>query len=444
MAQLVITDQDVRRIITIGGTPTQGPHSFDFFYFDDDDIDVYVDGALQTKTTHYSISPSTTHDDGFAGGTVTTVASLSNATVAIVMALPFSKASNMPTSGPFDVATLNTQISKLISMLQVTREWQSRALIAPVNEEPSFTLPSAALRADSTLTFDSSGNATVISGTLAPEVTASTFGASLVDDADAAAARTTLGIAGVSGASNVAIAGKLTVAGDTASGDDAAIGFTSAEGLILTGQGSSADLTIKNDADATVLSIATGTTNVDVGGDITGATINADADTSAGDKAAMGFTTAEGLILTGQGTSSDITVKNDADAAVLSVATGTTTVEFKGGVTFKGEGTNTTDAVQGVAKAWSHINGSGTPAHVDSLNMASLTDEGTGDYSAVIASDFASVSYAMSGSSFTGGAYTNAVVGRAYAAGSCRFITSNANSAFDSDDLSIVIHGDLS
>jgi len=56
---------------------------------------------------------------------------------------------------------------------------------------------------------------------------------------------------------------------DTAAGDNAAIGYTSAEGLILTGQGSSTDVTIKNDADATVASIATGTTiftlNDDVG-----------------------------------------------------------------------------------------------------------------------------------------------------------------------------------
>ena len=56
---------------------------------------------------------------------------------------------------------------------------------------------------------------------------------------------------------------------DTSSGDNAAIGYTTAEGLILTGQGSSTDVTIKNDADATVASIATGTTiftmNDDVG-----------------------------------------------------------------------------------------------------------------------------------------------------------------------------------
>ena len=58
----------------------------------------------------------------------------------------------------------------------------------------------------------------------------------------------------------------LEATGDTAAGDNAAIGYTSAEGLILTGQGSTNDVTIKNDADADVIEIPTGTTNVTVAG----------------------------------------------------------------------------------------------------------------------------------------------------------------------------------
>jgi hypothetical protein len=54
--------------------------------------------------------------------------------------------------------------------------------------------------------------------------------------------------------------------GDTAASDNAAIGYTATEGLILTGQGSTNDVTIKNDADAIVLQVATGTTNVNVNG----------------------------------------------------------------------------------------------------------------------------------------------------------------------------------
>lgn len=135
------------------------------------------------------------------------------------------------------------------------------------------------------------------------------------------------------GGTNVTIAGKLGVAGDTAAGDDATIGYTSAEGLILTGQGSTNDVTIKNDADADVITIATGATNVDIVGDVTASTVNADGDTAASDKAAMGYTAAEGLILTGQGSTNDVTIKNDADADVIEIPTGGTDVTVAGKLT---------------------------------------------------------------------------------------------------------------
>ena len=90
---------------------------------------------------------------------------------------------------------------------------------------------------------------------------------------------------------NVTATGTVEPAGDTAAGDNAAIGYTSAEGLILTGQGSTNDVTIKNDADADVIEIPTGTTNVAIAGSITsGAGIviaNAGNIGSAGDTDAM-------------------------------------------------------------------------------------------------------------------------------------------------------------
>ena len=66
--------------------------------------------------------------------------------------------------------------------------------------------------------------------------------------------------------SNVGVLGASTFepTGDTAAADNAAVGYTAAEGLILTGQGSTNDVTIKNDADATVLEVATGGVNVEI------------------------------------------------------------------------------------------------------------------------------------------------------------------------------------
>ena len=78
-----------------------------------------------------------------------------------------------------------------------------------------------------------------------------------------------LQLATITSSGDITAAGTLNVTGDTAAGDDAAIGYTAAEGLILTGQGSTNDVTIKNDADADVLEIPTGTTNVTVVGNFT-------------------------------------------------------------------------------------------------------------------------------------------------------------------------------
>ena len=127
----------------------------------------------------------------------------------------------------------------------------------------------------------------------------------------------------VQAGADITASGTLQATGDTAAGDDAAIGFTSAEGIIVTGQGSTNDITLKNDADADVLVVPTGTTNVDIVGVATAATFEPDGDTAAGDNAAIGFTSAEGLILTGQGSTTDVTIKNDADFTVASIATGT-------------------------------------------------------------------------------------------------------------------------
>ena len=72
------------------------------------------------------------------------------------------------------------------------------------------------------------------------------------------------GIAGnfttLTASGDITSSGTIEPAGDTSAGDNAAIGFTSTEGLILTGQGSTSDITLKNDADQTVASVATGGT----------------------------------------------------------------------------------------------------------------------------------------------------------------------------------------
>ena len=99
---------------------------------------------------------------------------------------------------------------------------------------------------------------------------------------------------------DITATGTVLVTGDTAAGDDAAIGYTAAEGLILTGQGSAADITIKNDADAEVLKVPTGTVNIETGGTITTVgDIIAD-----GNGVAGGITLSDGIVSIRTGTGS--------------------------------------------------------------------------------------------------------------------------------------------
>jgi|13_taG_2_1085334.scaffolds.fasta_scaffold22854_3 hypothetical protein len=87
-------------------------------------------------------------------------------------------------------------------------------------------------------------------------------GAAIVD------AISNLALATITASGDITVSGTFNALGDTAASDKAAVGYTSAEGLILTGQGSTNDVTIKNDADQDVIEIPTGTQNVTTAGDL--------------------------------------------------------------------------------------------------------------------------------------------------------------------------------
>ena len=63
---------------------------------------------------------------------------------------------------------------------------------------------------------------------------------------------------------------------------------------------------------------------------------------------------------------------------LVNTLTGTSTA---GSIVVTGEGNSaTTNLQQGLAKSWANFNGTGTIALTDSFNVASLSDEGTGEY----------------------------------------------------------------
>ncbi len=211
------------------------------------------------------------------------------------------------------------------------------------------------------------------------------------------------------GASDITTTGDITggthaATTDTSTGDNASMGWTAAEGLILTGQGSTNDFTIKNDADALVASILTGTTNFDVVGTSTASIFAPDGDTNAGLAAAVGFNSTDGLVLTGQGSTNDVTIKNDADAEVIRIPTGTT------GVVFAGTTDVSSGTVTGPSGTWD--SGGVDIATTDTYAIAgtNVIDNATTLSSGMVTSSLTAVDALASGTIATGfGAIDNGV-----------------------------------
>lgn len=117
MAQISIADASPRVQYTVNSTPTTGPWAFAFPFFDLDDVLVYEDAVLQTRGVDYSLS-GTAVDDGYSAGSVTWLANTSSVTLTFIRDVPVERTTDFPTSGYFNVASLNTALDKLFAVLQ--------------------------------------------------------------------------------------------------------------------------------------------------------------------------------------------------------------------------------------------------------------------------------------------------------------------------------------
>ena len=77
----------------------------------------------------------------------------------------------------------------------------------------------------------------------------------------------------------------------------------------------------------------------------------------------------------------------------VDTVTGVTTA---GSIAVTGEGNSTTTNLQqGLAKAWTHFQGTSTAASVDGLNISSVDDDGTGDYGLHFTNNMGNATYCV-------------------------------------------------
>ena len=116
----------------------------------------------------------------------------------------------------------------------------------------------------------------------------------------------------------------------------------------------------------------------------------------------------------------------------------------------------TTYVTNGSAKAWVNFNGTGTIAARDSLNLSSLTDNGTGDYTVNFSSAMGNASYFVGGSCSLGSTPANSagVVAESMSGSTTYSLKTtsainivtgdnNTDNIFDAFTANVLVQGDL-
>ncbi len=155
---------DISPRIQYTGDAVQVGFTYPFPIFVDGDIKVYVDGTLQTITTHYSV----TGAGADTGGTVTFVAApASGDIVTLIRDLSVERSSDFQESGEFRAKVINDELDKIIAMAQEADDGLTRTLHQTSTDAAgSLELPEKAARASKALGFDANGDPVVSTKTM--------------------------------------------------------------------------------------------------------------------------------------------------------------------------------------------------------------------------------------------------------------------------------------
>ena len=146
-------------------TATSGQTSFSvpFEFFDVADLKVYNGTTLLT----YSTSPASASQYSVTGAGVTGGGSITlggsgatlNDTITIVRDLAIARLSDFPVSGNFPIQTLNTELDKIVAMLQQLEEQFARTLQYPVTTTTGFDVDLPDLVANRVLSVNADATA---------------------------------------------------------------------------------------------------------------------------------------------------------------------------------------------------------------------------------------------------------------------------------------------
>ena len=146
---------------TVNQGATQTAFTVNFEFFDDADLNFYVDGTKKTISTHYTVSGgngSTGTINTTSGNTVT--GATGGSTVIITRDIGLARVTDFPSSGAFQVSTLNTELDRFTAIASDLNDKGARGIrLQDFDSAVSMELPLLASRKGTVLGFNASTGA---------------------------------------------------------------------------------------------------------------------------------------------------------------------------------------------------------------------------------------------------------------------------------------------
>ncbi len=152
-----LADNSPRVSYAVAQGATQTSFAVPFEFFDNADLNVYVDGTLKTITTHYTVSGG----DGSTGTvTISVTGATGGSTVVITRDIGLERTTDFPVSGSFNIVALNTELDRIVAIAADLEDQANRALqLTDFDAAAGLTLPTVDNRKGKTLAFNASTGA---------------------------------------------------------------------------------------------------------------------------------------------------------------------------------------------------------------------------------------------------------------------------------------------
>jgi len=152
-----IADNSPRISYAVAQGATQTSFAVPFEFFDNADLNVFVDGTLKTITTHYTVSGG----DGSTGTVSISVTGITGgSTVVITRDIALERTTDFPVSGAFNIVALNTELDRIVAIAADLEDQSNRALqLTDFDAAVSLVLPDVDTRKGKTLAFNASTGA---------------------------------------------------------------------------------------------------------------------------------------------------------------------------------------------------------------------------------------------------------------------------------------------